>query len=303
MTRRAALLLLVACQGDLLPSEIVLGDELPAVTVSGSAGSELGAAVAVGPEDAVAVGAPGAGQVRVVDADGRELWRAEGVEGLGRRLAWTDEGLLAWAPGAGVYRLDAGAAPAVWQATTAPVVAICNNGDVLERPSADEDVACDSDAAAMVWTECEAGACVAYARDGEEGKRVELGASSPGSAVGFDQGLPCWGDAVVDGDVEPGRVSCLDGPEVEGLEGDHLGAAIGAGRAIGVFNKWIVPARARLVPLDGGQTWVVDRAAETSVLAADRGASGLVAVGAPGFGAQQAEEGRVFLFMDPTWTP
>jgi hypothetical protein len=303
VTRQAALLLMLGCRGDLLPGEIVLGDELAAVTVSGSAGSELGAAVAVGPEGEVAVGAPGAGQVRVLDADGSELWRAEGVEGLGRRLAWTDEGLLAWAPGAGVYRLEEGAEPAVWQATTAPVVAMCNNGEVLERPSTDEDVACDSDLGAVVWTDCDAQGCVAYTRGGEEGKLVELGNSSPGSAVGFDQGLPCWGDAVVGGDIEPGRVSCLDGPEVDGLEGDHLGVAIGAGRAIGVFNKWIVPARARLVPLDGGQTWVVDRAAETSVLSADRGASGLVAVGVPGFGAQEAQEGRVYLFVDPTWTP
>ncbi|NOY28082.1 MAG: hypothetical protein GXP62_19630, partial [Oligoflexia bacterium] len=61
---------LSGCGADLLPGERVLGDELPAVVLTGDAGDRLGAAVAVGTvEDQLVVGvtAPGAGTVSLLD--------------------------------------------------------------------------------------------------------------------------------------------------------------------------------------------------------------------------------------------
>jgi hypothetical protein len=64
-----------------------------------------------------------------------------------------------------------------------------------------------------------------------------------------------------------GSVCAEDGRCVHGLVGDHLGAAIGGGFAAGAFNKWVVPARGRVVPLGAGTTYAIERGGENQPLA------------------------------------
>jgi hypothetical protein len=75
-------------------------------------------------------------------------------------------------------------------------------------------------------------------------------------------------------------VRCEDGREIHGLGGDHLGRAIGGGWTAGTFNKWVVPARARVVPLDGGEVLALEEGAEGQPLAV-AAEEGLLVVGAP----------------------
>lgn len=84
-----------------------------------------------------------------------------------------------------------------------------------------------------------------------------------GGAVGFDQGVLCAADPELPLDDGTGVVGCEDGRGAVGLPGDHLGGGIGAGHAVGWFNGRIAPARARLVPLDGGEVLALEVGAET----------------------------------------
>ena len=122
----------------------------------------------------------------------------------------------------------------------------------------------------------------------------ELGAfaeGGDGGAVGEWDGVAWAGAPVWDEPEGRGRACAEDGRCVEGEPGDHLGAAVGGGYAVGTFNKWVVPARARIVPLDGGDVLVLEEGAELQpiVLAGDD----TLVVGAPYMAAGGAPAGAV----------
>jgi hypothetical protein len=77
-----------------------------------------------------------------------------------------------------------------------------------------------------------------------------------------------------------GVVTSESGERIEGEPGDHLGVALGGGYAAGVFNKWIVPPRGRVVPLGDGPVFALERGAEDQPMALSGDAATLV-VGAP----------------------
>lgn len=296
MTRIPLLLVLVTgCTADLLPGEKVLGDEIPAVIITGEPDSELGAAVAVG-DDALAVGAPGQGMVAVYGLDGRLGWSVTLGRQGGRRVWWQDDEVVAWQRGVGIWRLgDADAAfdrpmqvEALPEATS---VAPCPDGTVATVDGVAETVACSD--SGIVRTRCDGVSCDVLVND------EVVAHTSPGSAVSWDGDVACWGDMGQAMQPDSGSVHCADGRAVEGRVGDHLGASLaplpgGGLLAAGVFNDWQVPAVARVVPIDGGEVWVTDRAAERSRLAV-HAHGGRVAVGVPGYQGTQPLEGRVFL--------
>ena len=277
--------------GDLLPGERVLGDEVPAVILDGSAGSRLGAAVAVGLLDeqvAVAVAAPDAGTVTVHDPDGRQRWQVQGEVGLGLGLTIAGGRLLALLPGQGVVDLTQGGASLLLEAPRAAQLAACPDGALLTADHPDEAVACGPDGQAL-RTRCDGAATCQVLLD-----EVPLATTSAGSDVAFWGPLACWGDALPDQDDAAGAVRCEDGSALDGLQGEHLGRSLADGWATGVFDKWIVPARARIHPMGGGEVWAVDRAAEATRLALATG-EGLLVVGVPGYAARDPGEGRVFI--------
>jgi hypothetical protein len=88
-----------------------------------------------------------------------------------------------------------------------------------------------------------------------------------------------------------GTVYAEDGREIEGLPGDHLGAAIGGGYTAGTFNKWVVPARGRVVPLDGGIVFDLEVGAEIQPILV--GGGDPLVVGAPYHPADGVPAGAV----------
>jgi len=297
-------LLAPSCRGSLLSDEPVLGEDLAAASVVGEAGSRLGASVAVGLLDGqltVAVAAPDLGQVLVLDPDGGLRWQVQGTLGLGHGLVITDQGLWALQPGVGVVALraeDAGAdaLPVIEELPQAAQVAVCADGTVRSSPSPAEALACGPSGEDL-RTRCGDTDCEVLL-DG-----VVLDRTSPGSAVGFDSAVApavaCWGDTELPVDDAPGEVRCADGRRLVGLDGEHLGRSLAPGWATGVFDKWIVPARARIHSLDGSRVLAVDRAAEATRLALASG-EGLLVVGVPGYAARDPGEGRVFILDDTT---
>lgn len=282
-------LILAGCAADLLPGEVVLGAEHPATFTYGPPNARLGAAVAwdgegwsaAAPgegttwrngesvdEPSIWVGWTGEAGVRV-DADG-QVW----VEGEAR---WTAPGATAWAAGpegvlaAGAGRLrhlDAGldlSAPGIGRVAW-------GEGRILA-------VTCDPDCAARAWD-----------LDG-----VELGEVAPaglGGDVGEWGGLAWAGDPESGVDDGAGRVCAEDGGCLAGEPGDHLGIAIGGGFAAGTYNKWVVPSRARIVPLAGGTVLALEDGAEAQPLALS-GDPATIVIGAPYHPAQGQPAGAV----------
>lgn len=259
--------------------------------IEGQAGSRLGAAVAVGlleGQARVAVAAPERGIISVHDADGGLRWTAQGPTGAGLGLVIVDGALLALTPGEGVVAWSELGPTLLLSAPRAARFAVCPGGALLTTDDPDEAVACGPDGQEL-RTRCDdAGACQVLL-DG-----LPLATTSGGSAVAFWGSVPCWGDALPDVDDAPGAVRCDDGASIDGLTGEHLGGSLAEGWATGVFNKWIVPARARIHPLGGGEVWAVDRAAEATRLALAAG-EGLLVVGVPGYAAREPGEGRAYI--------
>lgn len=269
----------------------MLGDEVPAAIVEGQAGSRLGAAVAVGRlEDQVrvAIAAPDLGTVSVHGADGGLRWSVQGEVGLGLGLAFVDGALVALQPGEGLVHLSADGAAPLREAPRAARFAACPDGTLLTTDDPDEAVACGPDGQELRTT-CDAEGACEVLLDG-----VRLASTSAGSDAGFWGTVACWGDAEPEVDDAPGALRCADGTAVDGLPGEHLGVTLAEGWAGGVFDKWIVPARARIHPLGGGEVWAVDRAAEATRLTLAAG-EGLLVVGVPGYAARQPGEGRVYI--------
>ena len=270
----------------------MVGEELSAVEIPGAPLSLLGTAVAIGTasgEPVVIIGAPGAGEVLAVDKGGHEQWRLSGEIGLGRRVWAGDDAVAAWLPGVGVLDADG---EVLLRAPAATTLARCPDGSWWTGEGIGE--ALDCGAGGLIRSTCDGSRCTVSLQDEPGVEGVRLGETSAGSAVGWIGDRACWGDAALEDDPHPGAVFCDDGTELIGLDGDHLGAGIGASRAAGVFNKWQVPARVRMVPLNDGPIWALDRAAERSRVALAEG-EGIVAIGLPGFISESASEGRVYL--------
>ncbi len=108
------------------------------------------------------------------------------------------------------------------------------------------------------------GGCVAY----ELGEQITaLGPAGEGGQVAVWDGLAWWSDPESAAPEGAGRVWGEAGQLVVGLAGDHLGRSIGGGYAVGALNPRQVPARARVLPLEGGEVLALDRAVETRPLA------------------------------------
>jgi hypothetical protein len=288
---------LTGCAADLLPGESVLGDEVRAVILTGTPGSWFGAAVSIGTDVdgdvSILIAAPGSGEIHAVDATGAAQWSHQGAPGLGTRVGWADGIPWAWLPGSGVVRLDGAAAPGSWSVPAATAVDVCPSGELVVRTVRGEAVVCED--SGYAFTVCDGGQCRVYVQDTQLDEPV--GTVSAGSALGWVNGALCWGDAHLPKETAAGSVTCVSDDPTRGRSGDHLGLAIGGRRTAGVFNRHLTPPRARIVPIDGGEVWVVDRAAERSRIAVD-GAEGLAVVGVPGFGAQRAAEGRVYIVSE-----
>jgi hypothetical protein len=193
-----------------------------------------------------------------VQADGNYIW----VDG---ELRLEVEKAFAWAAGeAGLYmatpesivRLDV-----EWVIKQKGVVSLASGQERLLA------VICDGECGAFAFTP----EGVPLGRVAEAG---QLGAVAEWNGVAW-AGAPDW-----ETDKAPGKVCSEEGVCVEGLEGDHLGRAVGGGFTVGMFNKEITPPRARIVPLEGGTVYVMEEGAELQEIAVG-GGEGRLVVGAP----------------------
>jgi len=265
-----------AC-GDLTPGERVLGDEVRAKAFDGAEG--FGASVAV---DGT--------RLSVANSLQSGSW-ADGLESLdhgrARRVGEVDGLHWAWLENDTVIDLLDGAV--IDRVDGATAVDVCPDGTVSWVDEGGEAVACGP--LGSIWTECDGGACTVNRDEGV------IATVSPGGALAWVQEQACWGDPMLEAEEARGAVRCEDGTELLGMKGDHLGLSIGGGRAAGRFNRHIVPPRLRIQDLNGGEVWLVDRAAENSRVSLD-GAAGVVAVGVARF-REGPTTGRVFVVEQP----
>jgi hypothetical protein len=122
----------------------------------------------------------------------------------------------------------------------------------------------------------------------------ELAEAGEGGAAAEWQGIAWFGDPDEDDPDGRGRVRSEDGRELLGEPGDHLGMAIGGGYAAGGFNKWIVPSRARVVPLEAGPAYALERGGEDQPMALAGEGSTLV-IGSPLYPHGSEPTGAVFV--------
>lgn len=264
----------------------MIGADVAADWVYGEGGDRLGESVALGA--GVVVAAPGAetawvdgvaspGPAAWVGWSGERLVRV-GVDGevvIDGEAAGTVPNAKVWAIGdAGIVWATKSALGLLdgWEVPVTGVGALAVGTRVLARVG---------------------GAVRAWDLDGNE-LPIELEAGDAGAVAEWD-GVAWAGDpadVIADG---AGRVCAEDGRCVEGEVGDHLGRAIGGGYAVGEFNKWIVPARARVVPLDGGTVYAMEVGAEVQPIAV-AGDGARVVVGAPYYpvGGEPAGAAAVF---------
>lgn len=292
-------LALLACT-DPLVSEWVIGVDIAGEVYEGTANARLGASVAF--HDVAAAAAPGAG---LVVLDGAEQpGPAQWVGFVGGELARAGDGELwvgsqAFDPGparafaAGADAVYLGGAGGVW---TVP------GGAVDIDVSAVDALAVSDSVLATRSLDGEGGACRVLRWDlgivPPTGEVVDLPCSVDG-ALAFVDGAICAGRPDLDDDRGAGLVACDDGRVVAGEPGDHLGRAVGGGYAAGSFNKWLVPALARLVPLVDGPLLALEEGAENQphALAGD---GAVLVVGAPYFPVGGLPSGTVFVVELPT---
>jgi hypothetical protein len=280
----------LGCAAPLLDGELVLGADVAATVTEGGPGARLGATVAWDDGAWVAT-APGA----------REVWRdGDAADAAATAAGWWDgevvvvdaegtarigDAVVAEVPGARLWAIGPNG------------LAAATSGEVVFG-GVRRDLA---GATALAWG-AERLLAVASRRvhawdlDGNA-LDVDL-AAGEGGAVGEWDGVAWAGDPEDDDDDGAGRVCDERGDCVEGLPGDHLGGAIGGGFAAGTFNKWVVPARARIVPLAGGVVYAMEEGAEIQPLVLDGDESGLC-VGAPWFPAHGEPSGAV---VEVTWS-
>lgn len=274
--------------------EQVLGEDIPAQLLDGEAGARLGMSVAlplIEGERLLAATAPGRGEVRLYDTRGRLRQRLEVEAGPQTRFVDAPSGLLWLLPGQerGAFH----GAEVERTPTAAQALAVCADGEERQVEEAGGAVACGPEGEDLRRTACRAQTCEVWL-DG-----VPVGTSSPGSALGFVEGVACWGEAALQEAGAPGALRCADGREVLGVDDEHLGLSLGAGRAGGRATVALRPMRARLLPLDPSRpALAVELVAEGSALALAE-AEELLLVGAPGFPGSSEDEGRLFLVASP----
>lgn len=283
-----ALSLSVGC-AELIPGEEVLGRDVPAAFTLGGARSALGSRIAWN-EQAWLATAPTAGETwtgGVAEAtpaldvgwwgDRAVIRRENGEIAVDGEGMWTLEGSGPWAVGpAGVAVANGRGILLLDRSITVEIqgVAALAWGD--ERLLA---MVCDPACEGRAWS-LDGAPLGAFAAGGEDG------------AVGEWSGRAWAGDPRWDDPDAAGAVRAEDGTEIVGLAGDHLGGAIGGGHAVGTFNKWVVPARARIVPLDGGTVKAMEIGAENQPIVLDGDASTLM-IGAPFYPAGGLPSGAV----------
>lgn len=284
--------------GPLLPDERVLGDEVPAFVLDGVDGSGFGSALAMGrlgEEMALAVWAPGLGEVHLFGLDGEAL-RVIAVGGATEvALGFGGGRLSVLVPGQGLFEHDDEGQISALADAASTAMAICPEGErrLLAEPGA--AIACGPEGEDLRAMGCDASSCDVYL-DG-----AWVGTGSPGSALGFDGSVACWGTASLEVGEAGGRVDCQDGRSLEGVREEHLGLAFAQGRTAGRVTKGLRPIRARVLHLGEEEGWTVDVAVEaTPLVLAEH--EGWFAVGAPGFPGRSSDAGRVYL-VDPAWGP
>jgi hypothetical protein len=286
-----------ACSAPLLPGERVVGVDVPARRYDGVEGSLLGASVAT-EGGAWLAAAPGAGElwrdgvatdgsaVHVgfwdgrlvrVDAEGRVIVDEEVLLQEPRAFAWASGGAgLAAATPSGLWLLPS--------PDGAPVRVALNG---VRAVAAD-----DHGAPRWLVRRCAGADCTVDALSADGALQGAVMAAPGDGAIGAWAGRVWAGDPDWDGGA--GRVCADDGACVAGLEGDGLGASLGGGFAAGVFNSRIVPARARVVALDGADVLTLETGAELQPLAL-AGDDGQLVVGAPYHAVGGAPAGSVWV--------
>ena len=260
-------------------------EEVPATRIDGTADSGLGAAVAAR-DGRYLAGLPGADAVWELDGSGVivDAWSGSG---FGVRVGLDDAGPWTFVAGEGVWRLAAdGEGELVREDPLATSMAPCPGGDWARVEGPADRVICGE--FGVLERTCTDVDCV-VTHDGEV-----VGEGQVGGALWLDADGPCWGLPELDDRPSPGGWACGDGRSGRGVEGDHLGLALIATHSAGMFDKWSVPARARIVPRDGGAVWVIDDAAWGApvALAADERH---VMVGISETGGAVLGDGRVYL--------
>jgi hypothetical protein len=298
-----------ACGRDLLPEELVLPGDIPSRVWEGTAGSAFGASVALLHEDLL-VGSPGTGEV-LREASGAS---SQGPQGLGEWAWWDDDEPRAGRAGDGVYAIDEADATLLWATPgaisfaagsdgTGPFDVVCYadrlailREGIVEKNFSVEGIrrAAAGDGRVLLVTCPERSECLARALDLESGSVSDLGTAGGRGAIREIEGIAWWGDPDDREDDGAGVVRSEAGDVITGLPGDHLGTALSMGHASGVFNKWLVPARARVVPLRNGPVLAVDRGTEDRPLTLSEDDERL-AIGVPSFGRVQSQTGRVFV--------
>ena len=269
-------LLFLAC-ADLTPGERVLGDEVAATELRVASGQGR----VVGLHDDVLISTD-----TLVMGD----WHSGVLEasdmGAARRVGHGPAGAWAWLGDGRVLSMPDALELAVLSHPTG--VDRCPDGEVVAVYGAGESIACGE--AGVLSTACDESGCEILGADVSD--RV-----SPGGAVAWVDGVACWGDPMLHKETGTGAVRCEDGTEITGLEGDHLGLSVAAGRAAGRYNRHIVPPRLRIVSLVGEETWLIDSAAENSRVGL-AGDGEHTAVGVPDF-RRGNTGGRIYVVAAP----
>lgn len=280
--------LIFGCTAPLVPGELVLGEDIPAVFEYGTEDSRYGASVAWR-EEHLLVGAPGA----------RKSWLdGELLEGPYEWLAWFGEqrvqadGQYLWVNGAWVA--DFPHAVAMAASEEALVVATRKGLQRMDQPwnvpvegiislalgeSRVLAVVCNPDCEGHAWS-----------LSGDDlGKVTEAGERG---GIAEWEGMAWGGDPQWRVDEDPGRVCNEAGECLEGMPGDHLGATIAGGYTAGMFNKRITPPRLRIVPLGEGPVYVMETGAEQQEVTLGGDVTTLV-VGAPYLPHDETPSGAV----------
>jgi hypothetical protein len=304
---------IAGCAADLLPGELVVPGEVPAVAFHGSAGTNLGAAVALDGEHLLA-GAPGGGDVWRLD----EGATSGGPRGLGRAVWWAEG--VPWAArlSDAVYRVDGVEAEESWTIQDMRFVAAGVLGGEVRVASSRgtwislwdmegrllDSVACSGVQRLAIGAErvlvliCTDEDCQAWAWPVGTQDLEPLGLAGRGGAIVEHDGQAWWGLPALDDADAAGEVCAEDGTCIAGIAGDHLGRYLCAGYAAGLPNFVTVPGRLRLVPLDGGPVLALDRALPDYALSLDCNGE-RIAVGMPAAGLHTPGEGEVLLIERP----
>lgn len=262
------MLVLLGC-GAALIDEQVLGVDVEVERFEGADGDRLGSSVAFG--WAAAPGVPEQrgldGQMSAVAAvwvgeggyavdDSGDVWLGEVRVGEARGTVWasSERGFVSadaegWSFADGAS--DTGFADTLSVAVRGVTALAVGEARVLA-------VVCD-------------GGCTVWAWD-EAGRALELNLpAGAGGAVAEADGV-AWAGAPEDElPAGAGRVCNEFGECVQGQEGDHLGRAFGGGYTAGTFNKWVVPARLRVVSLSGGHVFAMETGIENQPVALGAG--------------------------------